>query len=331
VSGHPLEGLPRRLVDRTPDRARPGVELVVRTVVDAVRDRVPGLSAEVAFFLILSLPPLLITVFAGAALADVVLGADVIAGATQQTRQVSGQFLTAEAAEDVVALVTTVRRQVTERAGALLSFGFVLTLFSASRALRVTTVAITIAYDLEDNRPGWQQFVYGLSLTVVALLAGLFVVPLLVVGPELGQALVDWFNAPQLVAALWRIAYWPAAAAVATLLLACLYHVAAPWATPWRRDLPGAAVAMAVGLAGSSLLRTYATRAVSEDLFGALAAPLVLLLWLYVMSFAVLFGAELNAEIERMWPTTPVDDPGSAPPGVLAQRGASTSDDHAGG
>ena len=297
---HPLA---RAVVDRVPERLRPGTELAVRTVLDALDDRVPGLSAEMAFYLILSLPPLLITIFAGAALTDVVIGADVLAGAMEQTRQVTGQFLTEDAASDVVELVTQVETQVTQRAGALLSFGFLVTLFSASRALRVTTVAITIAYDLEDTRPGWKQFVYGLGFTLVALVIGLVLVPLLVVGPDLGRALVEWFGAPPGLAELWRIAYWPGAAIVATLLLASLYHVAAPWGTPWLRDLPGAALAVAVALAGSSLLRTYATRAVDEDLFGALAAPLVLLLWLYVLSFGVLFGAELNAEIERMWPT----------------------------
>jgi len=50
-------------------------------------------------------------------------------------------------------------------------------------------------------------------------------------------------------------------------------------------------------------LRAYVRLAISESTFGPLAAPVVLLLWLYLTSLSVLLGAELNAEIEKMWPS----------------------------
>lgn len=304
-----MEATLKQVLRRTPVPLRPAVELIVRTVVDAFRDRVPGLAAEMAFYLILSLPPLLITVFAGVALAGTIVDANILDNAQGQVLTVTSQFLTPDAAEDVNTILGNVRREAQAGIGVLLSFGFLLTVFSASRALRVTSIAITIAYDLEETRPGWQQFLYGIGLTLGAVVAGIVVVPFFVGGPGLGQALVNRFGAPQQLADAWRLAYWPGATLTLTLLLAALYHVAAPWYTPWRRDLPGAVVAMVIGLLGSYGLRLYTSRAIGGGLFGPLAAPLVLLLWLYVMSFAVLLGAEFNAEIERMWPTKRPDQP----------------------
>lgn len=298
----------RRVVDRAPEPIRPAVEVAARTIVDAFDDRVPGLAAEMAFYLILSLPPLLITVFAGAAVAGDVAGVELLTDAQDQTVQVAGQFLTDDTVASLVPVLERVRAEAQQGIGVLLSFGFLLTLLSASRALRVTTVAITIAYDLEETRPGWQQFVYGIVLTFAALLLGAVVIPAFVAGPGFGGFLVDTFGAPAAVADAWRLLYWPGAVVVVTLLIALLYHVAAPWYTPWIRDLPGAALAMVIALVGSFGLRAYTDRAVGE-IFGALAAPVVLLIWLFLMSFAILLGAELNAEIERMWPHERPDQP----------------------
>ena len=303
-----MQAVAQRIVERAPGRLRPGVELVVRTISDVFTDRVPGLAAEMAFYLILSLPPLLITVFSGVALLGQVAGVAILDDAPAQVMRVGDEFLTQDAATEVQGLLANLRDQARDGIGTLLSFGFLLTILSASRALRVATVAITIAYDLEETRPGWQQFVYGLVLTIAALVVGVVVVPILVGGPELGQFIVDQIGGPEQLATLWRLAYWPGACVVLTLLLAVLYHVAAPWWTPWHRDLPGAALAMTIGLLGSYGLRYYTDRAIG-DVFGTLATPLVVLVWLFVMSFAVLLGAEFNAEIEKMWPFERHDQP----------------------
>lgn len=301
----------RRIVDKTPAPLRTPGELAMRTVVDAFEDRVPGLAGEMAFFLVLSLPPLMITVFAAVAELGDLFGFDFVLTAREQIEAVSGQFLTQDATQQVQELLTNVQ---TQSQTALLSFGFVLTILSASRALRVTTVAITIAYDLEATRAGWKQAVFGLLLTVGGVVVGIVLIPLMVAGPELGRFLARPFGLADFFGDVWAVVYWPVVALLGIALLAVLYHVAAPWWTPWRRDVPGAILAMLIGLVGSSLLRFYAQQAIggSESMFGSLAAPLVILLWLYVMSFAVLLGAEFNAEIEKMWPTEHPDQPDDA-------------------
>lgn len=298
----------RRIVERSPGWAQTPLELVGRTVVDTFEDRVPGLAAEMAFYLVLSLPPLLITVFGVVAQLGQLFDVEFVAEARRQLLTVSEAFLTQDALTDVETVLDRAQQQ---SQTALLSFGFVFTILAASRALRVTTVAITIAYDLHATRPGWKQAVIGVLLTVGLVVAGIVFIPLLVAGPELGKIIAQPLGAEELFGDIWSVLYWPIAAVGTALVLSLLYHLAAPWRTPWVRDLPGATVAMLIGLLGSSLLRTYATNAIggSESVFGPLAAPLVVLLWLYVMSFAVLLGAELNAEIEKMWPTEHPDQP----------------------
>ncbi|HEX9888457.1 MAG TPA: YihY/virulence factor BrkB family protein [Nitriliruptorales bacterium] len=303
-----------KLRQRLPGWLRPGGELVVDTVWDAFEDRVPGLAAEVAFYLILSLPPLLLTLLTSAALVgNRILGTEDFRIETRAViGDVVGTFLSDGTTQDLMEVADTA---MTDAGGGLLSIGFVLTLLTASRALRVLTVAITIAYDLEDARPSWVQFAYGLGLTMAGLVLGMAVIPVFVAGPDAGTKLAELLSAPPQFGELYRLLYWPVSALLATSLLAVLYHVAAPWWTPWRRDLPGAVLGMLVGLAGSGALRAYTSHSISTDeLFNPFATTLVILLWLYVVAFGILLGAELNAEIEKRWPTREGPLPTPAPP-----------------
>jgi len=302
------------IMARTPIGVRRPVALLVRTVQDAFHHRVPGLAAEIAFFLLLSLPPLLLL-----GLGTVGYLGTAAPGFAEQAPDrllgLAGNILTDDTIAAMRPVVVTL---LSEGRADLASLGVLLTIYSASRALRAVVVALTIAYDLEDHRPRWRQRVSALGLTVVATVVGVLALPLLVLGPGFGAVVGDQVGLNPALDIVWRISYWPVAAVVATVLVASLYHFAAPWSTPWRRDLPGAALAMVVWLAGSAGLRYYVRgTAVSDEVFAPLAGPLVLLLWLYVSAFAVLLGAEFNAAIEKLWPTLlPGEPPQQAAVGV---------------
>jgi membrane protein len=93
-------------------------------------------------------------------------------------------------------------------------------------------------------------------------------------------------------------------ALISLALLATLYHLAVPVRIPWRRALPGAVVALVLWLVGSTLLRMWLEWAFrSTATYGPLSAPVAVLVFLYLTALAILIGAELNAEIDRMWPT----------------------------
>ena len=98
--------------------------------------------------------------------------------------------------------------------------------------------------------------------------------------------------------------YWPTVLVVSICFLATLYHVSIPVRTKWRINLPGATFALGVWLLGSFLLREFltVTAADSRSIYGPLAAPIAVLLWLYILSIAVLVGAALNASLRHRLP-----------------------------
>jgi membrane protein len=311
---HPLS---LRLIERAPDRLRPGVRLLVRTVDGGMNDRLPGLAAEIAFWVLLSLPALLLTALAAA---PVVGGLGETAWQDQfvnRTVEVSRVALTDRTVDQTLRPILV--RLVEGGGVAIASFAFVTTIWTASRAVRVVLTALAIAYDRTGIRKGWQDRALGFLITIGGLLVGIVVLPLLLAGPNFGEYLVDWFGrGPVDLAELWRVVYWPAIVVAVTFAIAALYHLGVPGHTPWRRDLPGAVLAMTVWLLGSAGLRLYGTWILNnESVYGPLAGPIVALLWLWVTGFAVLLGAELNAAIDSEWPlegqpTTP-EEPHDAP------------------
>ena len=90
---------------------------------------------------------------------------------------------------------------------------------------------------------------------------------------------------------------------LSVLSLTSLYHVSAPVRTPWRRDLPGALLTITIWFLGSYVVRWVISVSVGgTSIYGPLAAPIAVLVWLYVTALAVLIGAALNASVDRLWP-----------------------------
>lgn len=286
------------VIGHSPSAVRPGVELVLRTVDDALDDRIVGLAAEIAFFALLSLPPLLLTFAASLGFLSEEVTTSFVTDLTFAARSTFTSQTVENVIEPTLQLLTTQRRV------DVISVSFAVTIFSASRVMRVLIDAVGIAYDMDHERQGLRQRLYGVGATLGLLVLAPVLVPLLVVGPDLGDQLAALAVVPDEFGQLWQLLYFPAVGVLAVLAVATTYHLAAPWWTPWRRDLPGALLTVVIWLGGSVGLQLYTSRAINDpDLYGPLAGPLVLLIWLYLLAFAVLLGAEFNAEIERMFPS----------------------------
>ena len=307
-----------RLRERLPAPVLAAADLAVATVKDSGRDRVPGLAAEISFWMLLSLPPLLLTVVASAGFIGEVLGTDVEVQLIARLEQISLQVFTDATVEETIRPV--LENLLTDGSGSVLSLSFLLTLISASRVLRVVVHALTIAYDLEQARPGWVGVLLGFGFTVVIFLGGLVLIPLFVAGPRLGEIIETRVGMEFLLAQTWRVLYWPLSIVLGTLLLAALYHWATPWRTPFHRELPGAVLAAVLGLLASVGLRTYTSFAFGGDaVYAPLAAPLAILVWVWLLAIGLLVGGELNAEIEKAYPKG--DPPKDVPSlGQIGQR-----------
>ena len=126
-------------------------------------------------------------------------------------------------------------------------------------------------------------------LYLVFLVAGVVVLPLILAGPTLVNRVLP--AGLEFIGAL----YWPFVLLGSACMLATLYHLSVPVRTRWRADLPGAAITVAMWVGGSVLLRFVLSKSIgSPTIYGPLAAPIAFLIWLYVISIAVLIGAALQ-------------------------------------
>lgn len=287
-----------RLEERVPRRLAPIWELARRTVQDSLHDRVPGLAAEAAFFALLSLVPMVLVVVGTAGLVAQQFGDETFDLLRRMILTVPATLLTTDA---LLSFRKLVDETLISAQGRVVSLGFLFALWAGSRAIATYLDALRIAYDIEEGRTGWRRRLLAMGFMLVATVAGVVVLPAMVLGPRLIQRVLPY---DAFTTEVFQWAFYPGLTVVTVGILATFYHVGVPWDTPWRRDLPGAVLAVSLWLAGSYGVRVYAAVSISrnEALYGFMATPLVLLVWLYVASLAVLLGAELNAEIEKIWP-----------------------------
>ncbi|WP_231333602.1 YihY/virulence factor BrkB family protein [Actinomadura graeca] len=292
----PGTGLPARVRAGARTAARTVWTLVRGTAVAAFRHRVTGLAAEAAFFALLSLPPLVIGLIGTMGHFRGALGAETVAEIRSWLIEHARTVLTGPAMDTVV--VPLIDDVIKGGSPDIVSVSFLISLWAGSRATNVYVDTITIAYGLSGIRGVIRTRLRAFLLYLVGLLVMLILIPLLVAGPALvRRALPDG-------AGFVLLAYWPFVVSLSVAFLATLYHMSVPVRTAWWREVPGAVVALLMWILGSVTLRLYLTGSLSGvSVYGSLAAAIAVLAWLYVAALAVLIGAALNAEIDRLWPS----------------------------
>ncbi len=267
--------------------------LLTSTVSSCMRHRVTGLAGEAAFFAILSLPPLIFGLAGSIGYLVKLVDASQVQDLRNKVLELSSRVLTQDSVNAVVE--PTVNQVLKGQRFDVISIGFVLALWSGSRALNVFVDTITIMYGLSGRRGIVRTRMLSFSLYVIGLVVGVIVLPLVVAGPQL----VDNVLPRQLD--VLNLLYWPVVVVLSIAFLTTLYHLSVPVRTSWRYDVPGAIFAFAMWVLGSYLLREILQGA-RTSIYGPLAAPIAVLLWLYLTALVVLIGAALNASFDRVWP-----------------------------
>ncbi len=275
--------------------------LAARTTRICLRYRVTGLAAEAGFFALLSMPPLMLGLVASIGFVGRWLGSSVVHDLRRRTAQLAGTFLTQDAVHTV--LLPTFDQVLHSGRFEIVSLGFLLSLWSGSRALNVYVDTVSIMYGLGGRRGIVRTRILSFSMYVAALLVGIVVIPLVLLGPGLLSEFVS-HRLPSGLSLSWlRWFYWPVVVGLTVAGLTTLYHVATPIRTRWRRDLPGAVVGLVLWVASSSVMRVVLTESVGgASIYGPLSTPIVVLIWLYVLAISVLIGAALNAAIAQLHP-----------------------------
>lgn len=274
-----------------------GLSVIRATIANAWRHRVLGLSAEAGFWQLLSLPAALLGVLGTIGYFADTIGQNTVKTLEQSILNAAGNVVNPSSVNTLVK--PTVEAVLYGGKAEIVSVGFVLSLWSGSSAIATYVNTISIAYGQRDGRSAVRSRLLSLALYIVALIAGVVILPLLVVGPtDIDR--IPWITAHQTLAHLISITYWPIVGGLSVLALAGLYRVAPPRPARWRAGLPGALVAVLLWFGGSIGLRTYVAFTFRRTAaYGALGAPVAILLFFYITALAVLLGAELNAEIGR--------------------------------
>jgi membrane protein len=251
-----------------------------------------GLAGQLAYFVLLSLFPFLMFLVAMVGF----LVEDPESSLKTLTESMRG-LLPADA---VGLLVDYIDRTLRSAGPGVLFFGIIATLWSGSAASSALIKASNRAYELHETRSFWK--VTGISILMVILFAFLIgTLSLVILSSQTGDYLQRLIGLPDLFVNLWSIVRWVVAFAVVTLVHDVFYYMAPNADLPFKWVTPGGLTATALILLSSVALSFYVANLGRYDqLYGQLGAVIVLILWLYVGSFMVLVGVEINAVLVRM-------------------------------
>ena len=249
------------------------------------------MAAALSYYFVLSLFPALIFLSAIVAYLPV-------PNLFDQALSVMSHFLPA----DSMGLVRRVLADViTPNKGTFLSFGILGTLWAASGGFSAAIEALNIAYEVQDDRPFWKT--RPLAVELACITGGLMLIALsvMIVGPRFGEWLAARVHLSSLFVFFWPYIHWSIAVAFTILAVEAIYYLAPNVKQRFPATLPGATLAVGCWIALSYLLGMYFRHFANfNKTYGTLGAAIALMTWLYWTGFAMLVGAELNAELAKM-------------------------------
>lgn len=188
-----------------------------------------------------------------------------------------------------------------QSAGFALVLGLAAALWSASGYVGAFGRAANAVYEVEEGRPFYKLRPLQLLVTLVCIIVLALVALSLVVTGPVARAVGDAVGVGSAAVLAWDIAKWPVMAVVVSLIFSLLYYATPNVKQPkFRWFTMGGLIALVVWVAASAGFAFYVANFSSYNkTYGALAAVIVFLVWLWISNVAVLFGAEFNAELER--------------------------------
>jgi membrane protein len=303
-----------REASRPQDIPPSGWKDILWRVKDQVKkDRLSIIAAGVAFYGLLAIFPALIALVA-------------LYGLVFDPRQVQEQVsaLSGVLPPDAAAILLRQLNDLTTRDTKALGFGAIggllLALWSASAGMRTLMEALNVAYNEEEKRGFFRFYGTALLLTLASILGTMLAIVLVVAIP----AVLTFLGLDDTLRWVISIAAWPILILMMMIGLAVIFRYGPSRREPrWRWVSWGAFVATVLWIIGSLLFSFYVAKFGNyNETYGAVGAIVILLMWFLLSAYAVLIGAELNAEMERQ--TRKDTTEGGEKP--LGQRGAYAAD-----
>jgi membrane protein len=279
-------------------------EILKRTMRESVADNIMGMSAQLAYYFFFSLFPALLLLIAIASYFPVQTLVDDV------FKAMSG-FAPPEALRIITDQIQKIREA---KPAGLLTFGVATAVWSSSSAMTAIIGTLNSAYDIEEGRPWWKVQLTAILLTIGVALFILISFALVIVGPTLAERVADWVRLGAAFEWTWKILQWPVVFALACTGIAMIYYFAPDAEQDWVWLTPGSILSTTLWLLVSLAFKYYVVNISSyAATYGALGGVMVLMLWFYLSGVAILFGAEMNAEIEHASPYG--KEPGEKVPG----------------
>jgi membrane protein len=262
------------------------LELARRSWRETTEDNVFGRAAELAYYLLLALFPMLIFLSS-------LIG--FLPDAQERVFQALAKVMPGEAMRLVH---ETIRDVVQNRSGGLLSFGVLGTLWAASGGVTAVMDTLNTAYDAKETRSFWKIRLLAIGLTVLLALLVVGGTVLIMFGDQLIEWVASQFGLGTTLTIIWGAVDYLLGLGFLFLGLQLIYYLAPNIEQDWRWITPGAVFAVISLILTSVLLSLYLRFAPSYSAtYGSLGAVVVLMLWLYLLGAIVLIGGEINSEV----------------------------------
>ena len=269
------------------------MQLAKRVWTEINADDVWGRAAQLAYYFLLALFPLLIFLTAALGL---------MLGSGEGLRQSLFEYLGRVMPGSAFQLVNSTMTEITGASNAKkLSFGLLATLWAASNGMGAITQALNVSYDVEESRPWWKQRLVAVVLTIALSVLVITALLLMLWGGRVADFLAAHYQLGGFFPVAWKTIQWPLVFAFMVTSFALIYYFAPDFREQsWQWLTPGAAIGVALWLLVSLAFRVYLHFFDSYSAtYGSLGAVIVLMLWLYFTGAAVLIGGETNSEIEN--------------------------------
>lgn len=264
-----------------------------RVAAEISKDDLSGRAAQLAYYFLLALFPLLIFLIS-------LFG--YLAGPGSELRQALMENLSRvmpPTASDMVQ--KTIDEIVKARGAGKLLFGLLAALWAASNGMGAITETLNVAYNVQETRPWWKRRLVAVGLTIAVSLLVIFSLVLVLYGGKLAEFLAANIGLGTTFVIAWKVLLWPAVLMLMFIAFGLIYYFAPNLEKPeWHWITPGAAVGLVLWVMGSLAFRIYLQFFDSYSAtYGSLGALIILMLWLYISGFAVLIGGKVNSEIGK--------------------------------
>lgn len=253
-----------------------------------LNDDLLSVGAQITYFLLLSIAPFLIfliTLITFIPLLDF-----------QSQIEPLYALMPADASKILNAIID---QTIKNRSSALLTFGVVFALWSASTGVSYLIRGVNRAYDQEETRPFWKKSLLSLVITLELSIVIIASMILIVFGGILGSKVFGWLGFSETFTMIWGYLRFVIAILAIMIVFVSLYYSAPSCRLTFKEVLPGAVVAAISWIVVSMAFSFYADNLGNyAAVYGSLGGVIALLTWIYLSSIIFLLGAEINASLK---------------------------------